>query len=138
MSHELRTPLNSMMMLSEQLARDDTNLTEKQVNYAKIINSSGHDLLTLINDILDLSKIESGTVQMNLMDVEISDVLRDMHQTYSHVADQKKLEFSVNCAKNAPASIVTDPDRLRQVLRNMLSNAFKFTEKGKLNLSIKT
>ncbi len=136
MSHELRTPLNNLLILAQMLAENtESTLTQKQVKYAETIHSSGTDLLALINDILDLSKIESGK-----MDVEVGSVrfieLRDFClRTFRHVADGKGLEFSIDVAENLPAdTIITDAKRLQQVLKNLLSNALKFTEHGTVRL----
>ncbi|HTV22469.1 MAG TPA: HAMP domain-containing protein [Polyangiaceae bacterium] len=137
MSHELRTPLNSMLILAKTLWDNvDGNLTGKQSEYARTIHSSGADLLALINDILDLSKIEAGS-----MDVEIADVgfsfLRDFcEHTFRPVAEQRKLDFSIDVGARLPAALRTDGRRLQQVLKNLLSNAFKFTEKGGVELRV--
>jgi HAMP domain-containing protein/signal transduction histidine kinase/DNA-binding response OmpR family regulator len=138
MSHELRTPLNNLLILAQMLAENAENtLTAKQVKYAETIHSSGTDLLALINDILDLSKIESGK-----MDVEIGSVrfheLRDFcSRTFRHVADGKGLEFSVELGDNLTVdTVITDAKRLQQVLKNLLSNALKFTEHGSVSLRI--
>ena len=138
MSHELRTPLNNLLILAQMLAENAENtLTAKQVKYAETIHSSGTDLLALINDILDLSKIESGK-----MDVEIGSVrfheLRDFcSRTFRHVADGKGLEFSVELGDNLTVdTVITDAKRLQQVLTNLLSNALKFTEHGSVSLRI--
>ena len=136
MSHELRTPLNNLLILAQMLAENtDSTLTQKQVKYAETIHSSGTDLLALINDILDLSKIESGK-----MDVEVGSVrfteLRDLSlRTFRHVAEGKGLDLSIEVAENLPAdTIITDAKRLQQVLKNLLSNALKFTEHGTVRL----
>ena len=136
MSHELRTPLNNLLILAQMLAENtDSTLTQKQVKYAETIHSSGTDLLALINDILDLSKIESGK-----MDVEVGSVrfteLRDLSlRTFRHVAEGKGLDLSIEVAENLPAdAIITDAKRLQQVLKNLLSNALKFTEHGTVRL----
>ncbi|MDE3091167.1 MAG: response regulator, partial [Chloroflexota bacterium] len=137
MSHELRTPLNSLLILSKQLTDNpEGNLTNKQVEYSRTIHASGNDLLSLINDILDLSKIESGTVTLDLGDVSLVEFRNQMERTFRHVAGDKGLEFVIEIAKTLPATIVTDSKRLQQVLKNLLSNAFKFTEKGKVELSM--
>jgi HAMP domain-containing protein/signal transduction histidine kinase/CheY-like chemotaxis protein len=137
MSHELRTPLNSLLILSDQLSRNqDANLTDKQVQFSKTIHASGNDLLGLINDILDLSKIESGTVVVDIEELQLHDLLEYVDRTFRHVAEAKKLEFSVNLAENLPGIIRTDSKRLQQVLKNLLSNAFKFTESGRVSLRI--
>jgi CheY-like chemotaxis protein/nitrogen-specific signal transduction histidine kinase len=137
MSHELRTPLNSMLILAKTLWDNiDGNLTNKQSEYARTIHSSGADLLALINDILDLSKIEAGS-----MDVELADVgfvfLRDFcEHTFRPVAEQRKLEFTLDVSTRLPPALRTDGRRLQQVLKNLLSNAFKFTERGGVQLRV--
>jgi signal transduction histidine kinase/DNA-binding response OmpR family regulator/HAMP domain-containing protein len=136
MSHELRTPLNSMLILSQQLAEGSKNLTEKQVEYARTIHASGGDLLALINDILDLSKVESGTMTLEVDDVPFTDTQRHLERVFRHLADGKGLKFSVDIDNNTPPQIHTDGKRLEQVLRNLLSNAFKFTEKGQVSLKV--
>jgi HAMP domain-containing protein/CheY-like chemotaxis protein/signal transduction histidine kinase len=139
MSHELRTPLNSMLILSRQLAENaETNLTPKQVQFAETINSSGGDLLSLINDILDLSKIESGMMAIEIGDVQFADVTDQLHRSFHQVAADKGLEFNIERTANLPPSIFTDQKRLQQILKNLLSNAFKFTEKGKVLLQVRT
>ncbi|MEW6366611.1 MAG: HAMP domain-containing protein [Acidobacteriota bacterium] len=131
MSHELRTPLNSLLILSQQLSENpEGNLSDKQVKFAHTIHSSGSDLLSLINDILDLSKIESGTVTVDASDVHFADLRDDMDRTFRHVAQTKGLEFQVELDPALPPAIHTDAKRLQQVLKNLLSNAFKFTDKG--------
>jgi HAMP domain-containing protein/CheY-like chemotaxis protein/signal transduction histidine kinase len=137
MSHELRTPLNSLLILAKLLADNpETNLTEKQVEFAKTIHASGVDLLTLINDILDLSKIESGMMTVSLSDFSFKELDELMERTFRQVAVDKGLDFDVSLAENLPPSIHTDPTRLQQVLKNLLGNAFKFTEQGSVNLQI--
>ena len=137
MSHELRTPLNSMLILSRLLGDNpDGNLTEKQVEFARTVQGSGEDLLALINDILDLSKIESGMMTINLDELRFDGLATDMERTFRQVAEDKELEFSIERASNLPDTIVTDETRLRQVLKNLLSNAFKFTEKGGVTMRI--
>src|SRR5271154_6121946 len=137
MSHELRTPLNSLLILSDDLSKNkDQNLTNKQVEFAKTIHASGNDLLALINDILDLSKIESGTVIVDVGEVALRDLQDYVERTFRHVADAKKLAFEVERATNLPRTFQTDAKRLQQILKNLLSNAFKFTEKGKVSLSV--
>ena len=136
MSHELRTPLNNLLILAQMLAENtESTLTQKQVKYAETIHSSGTDLLALINDILDLSKIESGKMEVEVGSVRFIE-LRDLSlRTFRHVADGKGLEFSIEMAENLPAdSIITDGKRLQQVLKNLLSNALKFTEHGTVRL----
>jgi signal transduction histidine kinase/CheY-like chemotaxis protein/HAMP domain-containing protein len=136
MSHELRTPLNSLLILSDQLSKNlEGNLTWRQVEWAKTIHSAGDDLLSLINDILDLSKIESGTVVVDVGDVLFDDLSDYVERTFRHVADSKRLEFAIEFARNLPRLMQTDNKRLQQVLKNLLSNAFKFTERGRVTLS---
>jgi HAMP domain-containing protein/signal transduction histidine kinase/CheY-like chemotaxis protein len=131
MSHELRTPLNSLLILADQLAGNvDGNLTPRQVDYAKTIHSSGNDLLKLINDILDLAKIESGTVTVDVADVPVADLRQYVERTFRPVADSKGLDFTVDVDPRMPETLLTDSKRLSQILRNLLSNAFKFTERG--------
>ncbi|TMG23608.1 MAG: response regulator [Chloroflexi bacterium] len=133
MSHELRTPLNSLLILAQELAENpDGNLLPKQVEYATIIRSSGSDLLKLINDILDISKIESGTVALEISDFPVADIELLLERTFRHVADVTKLAFTIDLDPTLPETIPIDPQRLQQVLNNLLSNAFKFTEKGKV------
>ncbi len=137
MSHELRTPLNSLLILSKQLADNmDGNLTTRQVDFARTIHSSGSDLLTLINDILDLSKIESGTVTVELGEVLFVDIHDQMERTFRHVAEGKGLAFNVELDADLPAAIYTDAKRVLQVLKNLLANAFKFTADGRVDLRV--
>ncbi len=139
MSHELRTPLNSLLILSDELSKNkDANLTAKQVEFAKTIHASGNDLLALINDILDLSKIESGTVIVDVGEIALRELQDYVERTFRHVAEAKKLDFAVDRAANLPRTMQTDAKRLQQILKNLLSNAFKFTEKGKVSLSVST
>ena len=135
MSHELRTPLNSLLVLAEQLEDNpDGNLTPRQVKYATVIRSSGKDLLKLLNDILDLAKVESQTVHLEVSDVELTDLRDSMVQIFDPVAGGQGVAFSAELDDRLPATIVTDPHRLRQVLNNLLANAFKFTEHGQVLL----
>jgi hypothetical protein len=135
MSHELRTPLNSLLILSDQLSKNpDGNLTPRQTEYAQTIHSSGNDLLTLINDILDLSKIESGTVVLDIGEVRFMDLHDLLDRTFRHVAEAKNVEFLIDVAPELPAVMQTDTKRLQQVLKNLLSNAFKFTHRGTVSL----
>jgi signal transduction histidine kinase/CheY-like chemotaxis protein/HAMP domain-containing protein len=137
MSHELRTPLNSLLILSDELSRNtDGNLTGRQTEFAKTIHASGTDLLTLINDILDLSKIESGTVSLEVGDVRFADLGQFVERTFRHVAESKALRFTLAFAPDLPRVIQTDAKRLQQVVKNLLSNAFKFTERGSVTLSV--
>jgi signal transduction histidine kinase/CheY-like chemotaxis protein/HAMP domain-containing protein len=137
MSHELRTPLNSLLILSDQLSRNpDGNLTSKQTEFATTIHASGKDLLTLINDILDLSKIESGTVVVDVGEVRVVDLGDYVERTFRHVAEAKAVDFEVEVGRGVPASVRTDAKRLQQVLKNLLSNAFKFTDRGRVSLRL--
>ncbi|WP_238296855.1 response regulator, partial [Methylobacterium soli] len=137
MSHELRTPLNSLLILSKLLSENrDGNLTDKQREFAKTINAAGSDLLSLINDILDLSKIESGTVTLELGDVDLQDLVEHLDRTFRQLAEERQIAFSVDVAPSLPRTLRTDSKRLQQVLRNLLSNAFKFTEKGGVTLKL--
>jgi HAMP domain-containing protein/signal transduction histidine kinase/CheY-like chemotaxis protein len=137
MSHELRTPLNSLLILSNMLAENPGgNLDEKQVEFARTINTAGKDLLELINDILDLSKVEAGKMDVHATPLELGLVSEYVEQTFRPVAGDKGLDFEITLDEGVPATIATDEQRLQQVLRNLLSNAFKFTEKGSVQLRI--
>ncbi|MEW6371918.1 MAG: response regulator [Pseudomonadota bacterium] len=137
MSHELRTPLNSLLILAQQLSDNpEGNLSGKQVEFAKTIHGSGSDLLTLINDILDLSKIESGTVTLDVSEYRFSNLRNYVDRTFRHMAEAKHLGFTVELAENLPTALMTDTTRLQQVLKNLLSNAFKFTSHGQVSLNI--
>ncbi len=137
MSHELRTPLNSLLILAQMLAENvEHNLSEQQIEYAKTIQGAGKDLLALINDILDLSKIESGTVTLGLDDVSFANVGEQLERSFRHVAEKHGLGFSVELTPNLPPSLYTDAQRLQQVMKNLLSNAFKFTNKGRVSVRI--
>jgi signal transduction histidine kinase/HAMP domain-containing protein/CheY-like chemotaxis protein len=137
MSHELRTPLNSMLILSRLLAEnEDGVLTDRQVEFARTIHSAGNDLLSLINDILDLSKVEAGRMEVDLAPVALSDLYEDAERAFGQVAEQKGLEFRVEIDPTLPSSIVSDEQRLGQIIKNLLSNAFKFTSSGGVTLSI--
>ncbi|HET7434847.1 MAG TPA: HAMP domain-containing protein [Thermoanaerobaculia bacterium] len=137
MSHELRTPLNSLLILAKLLSDNpDANLTDKQVEFAKTIHGSGQDLLTLINDILDLSKIESGMMTVSLSDLSFRELHDLMERTFRQVANDKNLAFDIDLAPTLPPAIHTDPTRLQQILKNLLGNAFKFTDKGGVTLKI--
>ncbi len=138
MSHELRTPLNSSLILAKLLADNpDENLTEEQVKYARTIQSSGNDLLNLINDILDLSKIEAGHVEIHPEVAPVERLASNIRQLFQPLADQKKLDLRVEVAPGCPSALETDPQRLEQVLKNLVSNAVKFTEKGEVRLTIR-
>nr|MBA3452365.1 response regulator [Deltaproteobacteria bacterium] len=137
MSHELRTPLNSLLILSRQLADNiEGNLTDKQIRYADTIRQAGTDLMTLINEILDLAKIESGTMAVDIGQVRFGNLRDYVDQTFRQVAEEKGLQFQVELDAELPGSIDTDDMRLRQVLRNLLSNAMKFTERGRVALRV--
>ncbi|HWP20601.1 MAG TPA: HAMP domain-containing protein [Burkholderiaceae bacterium] len=137
MSHELRTPLNSLLILSDQLCKNaEGNLTPKQVEFAKTIHSSGNDLLMLINDILDLSKIESGTVAVDVSELRLDDLQRYVERSFRHFAESKQLDFFVHVESPLPKTIVTDVKRLQQIIKNLLSNAFKFTHRGHVRFSL--
>ena len=137
MSHELRTPLNSMLLLSRSLSDNrEGNLNEKQVQSARVVYQSGNDLLSIINDILDLSKIESGHELAVMETVPLDEVISQTEGLYRPVAADKGLEFVVDVAENTPKDLYTDRQRLGQILRNLLSNAFKFTERGSVSLSL--
>ncbi len=135
MSHELRTPLNSILILGQQLAENpDTNLTPRQVEFAKTIHAAGTDLLHLISDILDLSKIESGTVTVDSEEISFTHLRENLERSFHHDAERRNLEFSVKVAPELGRSLNTDPKRLQQILKNLLSNALKFTEHGSVRL----
>ncbi|WP_342378451.1 HAMP domain-containing protein [Myxococcus stipitatus] len=137
MSHELRTPLNSLLILSQTLSENmDGNLTGRQVEFAKTIHASGADLLELINDILDLSKIESGTMAVDVGPLRFIDLREFVERTFRQVADTKGLFFDIDLAPDMAGEVETDAKRLQQVLKNLLSNAFKFTESGSVSLHI--
>ncbi|APV48351.1 hybrid sensor histidine kinase/response regulator [Betaproteobacteria bacterium GR16-43] len=139
MSHELRTPLNSLLILSDQLqANAQGNLSGKQVEFAKTIHSSGNDLLTLINDILDLSKIESGTVAVDVGELRLDELRRYVERTFRHMAESKKIDFFIRGDEALPVAMATDAKRLQQIIKNLLSNAFKFTHRGQVVLSIES
>jgi signal transduction histidine kinase/CheY-like chemotaxis protein/CHASE3 domain sensor protein len=138
MSHELRTPLNSLLILAKLLADNDNGrLSDEQVRYAQTIRSSGNDLLTLINDILDLSKIEAGHMEIKPEPVAIAGLTRDLSNLFRPVAEKKNLEFRIEVDSECPNHVETDGQRLEQILRNLLSNAFKFTEQGKVELRVR-
>jgi len=137
MSHELRTPLNSILILSQILSNNkDENLTEKQIQSASTIHSSGKDLLNLINEILDLSRIESGRIEIMTEDVEVKNVVKDLNRTFKDISEQKQVGFNINVDPAAPGTIQTDHLRFQQILRNLLTNAFKFTKEGAVDLII--
>ncbi|HKE93648.1 MAG TPA: response regulator, partial [Povalibacter sp.] len=138
MSHELRTPLNSLLILSKLLADNaDTNLTGKQIEFAQTINRAGTELLALINDILDLSKIESGTVTLDVGTVRFGEVADNLRRTFEQVATDRKLSFRIELDSALPPAMTTDEKRLQQIIKNLLSNAFKFTHEGGVVLTIR-
>ncbi|MEH2047275.1 response regulator [Nostoc sp.] len=137
MSHELRTPLNSLLILARLLADNSlNNLTDKQVEYSRTIYSAGTDLLELINDILDLAKIESGTMSLDIEQIALADLETSLEQTFWQVAHKKELSFTIELDEKLPPTIYNDSKRLQQVLKNLLANAFKFTEQGGVKLQI--
>jgi signal transduction histidine kinase/DNA-binding response OmpR family regulator len=138
MSHELRTPLNSLLILSKLLTDNkEGNLTPKQVEYAQTIHSSGSDLLSLINDVLDIAKVEAGKMEVNPSDVRLTELSETLHRSFDPVATEKKLAFTVEIAPDVPETMRTDGQRLEQVLRNLLSNSFKFTTEGSVAVNIR-
>ncbi len=138
MSHELRTPLNSLLILSKLLAENkDGNLSEKQVGFAETIHKAGSDLLLLINDILDLSKVEAGKMEFNIEPVRTRDLCDAFEGIFRHMAEAKGLRFPVVVEKGAPAAIRTDSQRVGQILRNLLSNALKFTQEGEVSVTVR-
>ncbi|MCP2060629.1 UNVERIFIED_ORG: HAMP domain-containing protein/CheY-like chemotaxis protein/signal transduction histidine kinase [Bradyrhizobium japonicum] len=137
MSHELRTPLNSILILGQQLTDNpDGNLSAKQVEFARTIHGAGTDLLNLISDILDLSKIESGTVTVDAEEILTANLLETVGRPFRHEAENRNLSFKIDVDPNLARSIVTDSKRLQQVLKNLLSNAFKFTAEGEVRLKV--
>ncbi|MBC7849062.1 MAG: response regulator [Chitinophagaceae bacterium] len=137
MSHELRTPLNSLLILAQQLYENvDGNLNEKQIRYAKTIHSCGDDLIQLINDILDLSKIESGFITANILPVRFNEITSFVETTFKPISEAKHLRFTIEGDAGLPEGMETDLQRLNQILKNLLSNSFKFTEKGEVKLEI--
>ena len=138
MSHELRTPLNSILLLSRLLSENhETNLSADQVEYANVIQTSGKGLLSLIDEILDLSKIESGKMELEYTDVNLENFAGDLKSLFAPIAKDKEINFSIDVDKSAPGIFETDRMRLEQILRNLISNALKFTKKGSVSVSIK-
>ncbi len=139
MSHELRTPLNSLLILSKTLAenRQFGNLTPEQVKFARTVHTSGNDLLQLINEILDLSKVEAGKMPIDPQTFPVTEVRDFLEQSFRHVADQKQLGFDLRIDPDVPATLFSDSTRLEQILKNLLSNAFKFTAKGGVTFFVK-
>ncbi len=137
MSHELRTPLNSLQILANELISNrDGNLSEKQIQFAMTINSCGDDLIQLINDILDLSKIESGYISVDYNPISFEEICKFVESTFNPISEAKHLRFKIDMDDNLPELIETDSQRLNQILKNLLSNSFKFTEKGEVGLKI--
>jgi HAMP domain-containing protein/signal transduction histidine kinase/DNA-binding response OmpR family regulator len=137
MSHELRTPLNSLLILAQQLYENaEGNLNDKQIRYAKTIHSCGDDLIQLINDILDLSKVESGFITANISPVRFSEIAGFVETTFKPISEAKHLRFTIDTDAQLPEFIETDLQRLNQILKNLLSNSFKFTDKGEVRLKI--
>jgi signal transduction histidine kinase/HAMP domain-containing protein/ActR/RegA family two-component response regulator len=137
MSHDLRTPLNSLLILAQQLEDNpDRNMTETQVQYASVIHSSGNDLLNLLNSILELAKVESGTINLEATDVVVGQLRSALLREFDLVAEGAGLAYTISVAADVPAVFVTDPQRLRQIMKNLLSNAFKFTERGEVHVRI--
>ena len=137
MSHELRTPLNSILILSQILAANKSdNLDTKQINAATAIHSSGSELLTLINEILDLSKVEAGKIELFVEEVRLADLVTDLHRVFKEMAEEKGLTFEIVIAPDIPSVIKTDAQRVQQILRNLLTNALKFTHQGGVSLTI--
>ena len=138
MSHELRTPLNSLLILSKMLAENrNGNLTSEQVQFAQTVYTSGNDLLSLINEILDLSKVEAGKMPIDPQTFRLGEVRDYLEQTFRHVAEQKNLAFEIEMVGPLPHALFTDVSRLQQILKNLLSNAFKFTSKGRVSMAVK-
>jgi signal transduction histidine kinase/DNA-binding response OmpR family regulator/CHASE3 domain sensor protein/HAMP domain-containing protein len=138
MSHELRTPLNSILLLSRLLAENtEGNLKDDQIEYARVIQSSGNGLLQLIDEILDLSRIESGKMQLDYEVLRISEIVNGMQNLFGPLAKEKQVAFTINVSSDVPAVIETDRMRLEQILKNLISNALKFTNKGSIELSIR-
>ena len=137
MSHELRTPLNSLLILAQLLAENKNgNLSNEQVEYARTIHNAGSDLLAIINDILDLSKVEAGKMEINGENISLTDFLETINRKFYHVAEKKGLVFNVTIANDVPSTLYTDAQRLTQIINNLLSNAIKFTSKGEIKLTI--
>src|SRR5688500_16647365 len=137
MSHELPTPLNSLLILAKLIGENaENNLTEKQIEFAQTIYGAGNDLLALINDILDLSKIEAGRMDVNPTPVAVAEIQSYVEQAFRPLADEKSLGFDISAADGVSATVVTDEQRLQQILKNLLANAFKFTHRGGVTLRI--
>ena len=137
MSHELRTPLNALLILAQNLSRNKTgNLTDKQVKWANIMHRSGSELLSIINDILDLSKIEAGMLEVHPEPTKVRDIAKNLQSVFEPVATKKGIEFRATVDDDVPEIITTDSLRLSQILRNLIGNAQKFTNTGEVHLHI--
>ncbi|MFW5837198.1 MAG: ATP-binding protein, partial [Desulfovibrionaceae bacterium] len=137
MSHELRTPLNSILILSRILSENqECNLSDKQLEFARTVHTSGKDLLNLINEILDLAKVESGRMEVHVSRVGASELLEAMGRLFEPLAERKGVAFELELAEDCPEALLTDSQRLTQILRNLLANAFKFTEQGRVALRV--
>jgi len=138
MSHELRTPLNSLLILSKALSENkDNNLTTDQIKYASTVHSTGQDLLTLINEILDLSKVEAGKMSIEPQEIQLPQIFEYLEHNFRPLAEHKNLAFVINANENLPKTVFTDNSRLQQILKNLLSNALKFTERGEVTMDIR-
>src|SRR6202453_4566348 len=138
MSHELRTPLNSLLILSKALSENkESNLTPDQIKYASTVHSTGQDLLTLINEILDLSKVEAGKMSIEPQEILLPQISEYLEHNFRPMAEHKNLNFTIHANDNLPKMVFTDNNRLQQILKNLLSNAIKFTEKGEVNMDIR-
>ena len=138
MSHELRTPLNSVLILASVLQENpDRNLTAKQVQYASVIQASGTDLLGLLNDILDLAMVDAGTVTPEFSEQALVEIQDALHREFDHIAGERRVSFAIELADGLPSHIATDPARLRQLLHNLLDNAFKFTVHGEVSVHVR-
>jgi signal transduction histidine kinase len=136
-SHELRTPLNSLLILAELLVDNKLgNLNDKQVEYAKTIHSSGTDLLNLINEILDLAKVEAGKIEVHHEDISLADFVETLEHKFKPLAEKQNLAFQITLGNDLPTILRTDKQRLTQIINNLLSNAFKFTSQGEVRLQI--
>lgn len=135
-SHELRTPLNSIMVLTQVMLKQEDALSKEQIQFLNVIRQSGEDLLTLINDLLDLARIEAGKMKFHFEAVRIRDLSDRLQAQFQPIAEQRELKWKISVAKDVPDTLTTDPQRLAQVLRNFLSNAFKFTAKGHVGMEI--
>ena len=137
MSHELRTPLNSLLILSQILEENkEGNLTKKQIQYANTIYSSGKDLLDIINEILDISKIESGKVDSQISEIDIKGILTFINHQFTAIAEQKDIQFDVTIQDDVPVIVYSDEQKIYQILKNLVANALKFTEEGSVKINV--